>query len=352
MIDLNGTFDMKRISAIWLVLVATFLAGCVNWGGGPPVVEPASEDQEIDANHIDLVTMNLVYALSQLGEIRPRSTTVQFSEPRTAFGRTIEKRLVEAGYGLQRVSSDVGSNFVRYQYINSITESGPITRFTMSIGFVEATRNYVMRNGAILPDSEILISGAAEKTVAVNDEIFANQDVELPELLSQVVFESSTTPELVVLTPSGAILESGEQSGADVASNFAASVRRNIHDNNEVSNYASIFDDYFDVRNAVLIFPNDQLTVGVNNKKVIQSIAKDYKPETDVISVIGCSHGKTALASGNAGLATGRANRVKEELIFSNVPYNHIYEEGCWGSISHDDFPARGVLITLKRRNS
>jgi len=345
---------MKSLFSLSVMLLIVLQAGCGFWGGGPgrAIVEPESEDQELPTEHTDLVAMNLIFSLSQLTEIRPRSTTVQFSEPRTEFGRTIEKRLVEAGYGLQRVSSDVGSNYVRYKYINSITETGPVTLYSLSIGFVSAERNYLVKNGHIFPDSELIISGAEEKKMELNDAIFNHQG-ETHEYPSIATFDSSSGPKLVVLSPTGGqVLDSGEQSGANVGSNFAASVRRNIHDNNEVSNYATVFENYIDVRNAVLIFPNDQLTVGVNNKKVIQSIARDHKPDTDIISVIGCSHGNTALASGNAGLATGRANRVKEELIFSNVPYNQIYEEGCWGSIRHDEFPSRGVVVTLKRRAS
>jgi len=343
---------MKYILTIPLVLAVMCATGCYSMGG-QHAVEPQSEDQEIPAQHIDLVAMNLIFSLSQLAEIRPRTTTVQFSEPRTEFGRIIERRLVEAGYGVQRVKSDVGSNYVRYKYVNSITEAGPITEYSLSVGVVGAKRNYIVKNGDIFPDSEMILTGAEEKQMEINDLIFEDQ-VETHEYPSLALFESTAGPKLVVLTSAdGGSLDSGEQSGADVSSSFAASVRQNIHDNNEVSNYATVFEDYIDVRNAVLIFANDKMTVGVNNKKVLQSFARDYQPETDIISVIGCSHGATALAAGNAGLATGRANRVKEELIFSNVPYNQISEEGCWGSgASHSEFPARGVVVTLKRQAS
>ena len=92
------------------------------------------------------------------------------------------------------------------------------------------------------------------------------------------------------------------------------------------------------------------MRIGNVNKDLITSYAKAMR-ETDVISVVGCSHGKTDLKNGNQVLALGRAHRVKEALILAGVMHHQILDEGCWASEDFDSvMPARGVLMTLKRR--
>lgn len=71
-----------------------------------------------------------------------------------------------------------------------------------------------------------------------------------------------------------------------------------------------------------------------------------------MISVVGCSHGNTALKGGNEALAIGRANRVKEALLYAGVESKKVLEEGCWANIHYDDLPRRGVVIELKRKKS
>lgn len=334
----------KQLPVIVLILVA-LTTGCRSVPDRTPViVEPETEDDIVPAAHTDLVSMNLIYALAQLTEVQPRQTTVQILPAATQLGRAIGNHLDQAGYGLQRVGSDIGSNFVRYQYQNTITESGPITRYSLSIGFVRAERNYVRKNGAIFPDSEMLITGASEALIKNNDSIFANQN-EFHQFSSDTLFDSNSGPEPIQLSADGEPMPAEKLK-------FSASVKRNIHDNDEQSNYLQVFEDYEDVRNVVLIFPNDKLNVGQNNKKVLRDIAVDYNPDTDIFSVIGCSHGATKIEGGNVALATGRANRVKEELIIAQIPYEQIFEEGCWGNVYHEAFPSRGVVVILKRRIS
>lgn len=44
-------------------------------------------------------------------------------------------------------------------------------------------------------------------------------------------------------------------------------------------------------------------------------------PDTDVLSVIGCSLEPTAIQNGNSLLAIGRANRVKESFFGPSVRF-------------------------------
>jgi len=100
----------------------------------------------------------------------------------------------------------------------------------------------------------------------------------------------------------------------------------------------------------VLVFPNDSLRLGAANKSYIVNLAKTFDPETEIFSVIGCSHGKSAIENGNEILANGRANRVKEALMLAGVGEQYIYDEGCWAPQVFDDvMPRRGVLLTRKQ---
>ena len=128
-----------------------------------------------------------------------------------------------------------------------------------------------------------------------------------------------------------------------------ASTRRNLHDGRG-SNYARRFEAYDDVATATLVFPDDSLRLGTEQKGTIADYAERFRPGTDVVSVIGCSHGDSDLPNGNALLANGRANRVREALVYAGVPAEQVLDEGCWADSYHDPFPRRGVVLTLKRR--
>lgn len=129
-----------------------------------------------------------------------------------------------------------------------------------------------------------------------------------------------------------------------------SSVKPNFYDT-LVSHYDDVFTDYEDVDQSILVFPNDSLRLGDDNKLIIEQYVEAMNPETDLMSVIGCSHGNTEINNGNSLLALGRANRVKEALLFSGLEHDKILEEGCWASETFDDvMPRRGVVLTLKRR--
>ncbi len=143
-----------------------------------------------------------------------------------------------------------------------------------------------------------------------------------------------------------------EPSQAEVASvaRERSSVKANFYDT-LVSHYDDVFTDYEDVDQSILVFPNDSLRLGDDNKLIIEQYVEAMNPETDLMSVIGCSHGNTEVSNGNSLLALGRANRVKEALLFSGLEHDKILEEGCWASETFDDvMPRRGVVLTLKRR--
>jgi len=127
-------------------------------------------------------------------------------------------------------------------------------------------------------------------------------------------------------------------------------IKRNMFDL-ERSNYAELLDKYETLERKVLVFANDSMIMGDSNKKVAEAIARNFDSSTDLISVIGCSHGSTARRNGNAVLANGRASRVKEEFLIAGIDSELVLDEGCWAGSHFDKMPPRGVVVTHKRRS-
>ena len=164
---------------------------------------------------------------------------------------------------------------------------------------------------------------------------------------------ASTAPPLAIDPLSGKPSYAGLSGGLtdDAPFGFGAPlVPGNVADTGE-SNYRRLFEAYGNVDEVVLVFPNDSLTLGKYNKGVIRRTLQRFDPETDVFSLVGCSLGPTRRENGNEALALGRANRVKEELLFAGVPAERIVDEGCWAGESSARFPGRGVVMTLKRQS-
>lgn len=117
-----------------------------------------------------------------------------------------------------------------------------------------------------------------------------------------------------------------------------------------LSNFEEQLADKKNVAEEILIFGDDSYVLGARNKQLLGEMIDSFDPETDVVSVVGCSTGVTQIEHGNAALAIGRANRVKEALLYSGVPHDKIFEEGCWSPTPNSTpFPNRGVVITVKR---
>lgn len=180
--------------------------------------------------------------------------------------------------------------------------------------------------------------GTFSQQSPANDKPPRGQDLSTSNLISSL---SQLSPELKSALPEA---ESSPQPRNAVKANFYETLE---------SNYADVFEEYEDMDQSILVFPNDSLRLGDANKLIIEQYVEAMNPETDLMSVIGCSHGNTNVSNGNSLLALGRANRVKEALLFSGLEHDSILEEGCWASETFDDvMPRRGVVLTLKRRKN
>ena len=312
-----------------LLAAAAGASGCGLFG-------PRGEERLPDP---DLVARDLVYTLAQVPELHPLKSTLQVSEPLTPFGRRVQARLEEAGYGLQRVAADQGPRFVRYSTERSASETGERNRYAISVGDIALSRDYARDARGTRPDSRLLVEGVEPQPLATDPSLF---EAGVPEPLAAVLFEAEVEPELREVALGAALPE-------PAPTTFGGAIKRNMYET-LMSNYADVFGEYEDVEQSVLVFPNDSLRLGEENKETIARYVDELDPETDVLSVIGCSHGDTEISNGNELLAIGRANRVKEAFLFAGIDHRQVLEESCWAPEFFEPMPRRGVVLTLKRR--
>ncbi len=314
----------------------------------------------LDSRDEAAIAENLVLTIAQVPSLSPLINTVQMSPPVTSFGKRVASLLADNGYGIQTVDGDTGEFFVRYREEEIRSELGLETSFVVAIGDVSVARSFdLSESNNPVPISPLFVAGAPEFDIVLNDEVFENvssevsyalfDDVSSPQVFD---FDTQTTQAITsdddVITITGVANNNATPAGTQALSPESI-IRRNVYDIVE-SNFADIFVDYDDVKSEVLVFGNDSMRLGDNNKRIVQQYVELFNPETDLVSIIGCSHGNTAVRNGNAVLAVGRANRVKEAFLFAGLDDEKVLEEGCWAGEYHERMPRRGVLLTLKRR--
>jgi len=211
-----------------------------------------------------------------------------------------------------------------------------------------STTTAKLATGASAPQAEV-ITAAVEMPAAP---MFARSDAAtVTDAPGAPKYLENTEPRLVdAAFPTVARARADRSSLTPVQDVLALAGRQNMRDLGE-SNFNDLLAQYDDVRESILTFKNDSMRLGNDNKQRVQQFVEMFNPESDVFSVIGCSHGHTNLKNGNAALALGRAHRIKEALMFSGVPDTLILDEGCWdGQYFDEKMPRRGVVLTLKRR--
>jgi len=289
----------------------------------------------------DQIAVNLVNSLVQLPQLDPATTDVQIPESEHAFDTQLKEALVSAGFGVNP-NDDVLP--VSSEIKKTSTAAGRHRVFGVSIGDVSIARAYAVIDGSTVPITSQLIMGTEAQVIDVNDEIFGSSD----NSLASVEFQTSEDDESVRLKPISIVKAEPKL----LAANNNDPRKQNYFDIGQ-SNYGGVFNGYEDVARSVLIFPNDSLRLGDVNKTIIEQYVSGMNPETDVLSVIGCSLGPTDIKNGNSLLAIGRANRVKEAFLFSGLEHDQVLEEGCWASeVAELNLPSRGVVVTLKRQKN
>ena len=331
---------MKTINILALIVIAVTLSSCSSFW--------PRKNNSLSLDQAELISRDFVTAISKLRGFSPRETTVQFHNPTTDFATELHDAMRGAGYGMQILpKEELGKNHVSYVSEQFETEDGTTVAYEVTVGRVKLGREYEIRLGRVFPIAALSVNGAQpSKIKTVDNSIFreTNNDGWAPV--------ATTNPVVIIGDPESENRELDPEANiGSLRSGLEAPIRqkKNMATIGE-SNYSSVFKLYQPTQKEILIFPNDSLRMGKENKLKIESVAKQFDPATDVISVIGCSHGKTAIDNGNALLANGLASRVKEELIMAQISPEYIYEEGCWASSGIPNMPDRWVVLTLRSK--
>lgn len=205
---------------------------------------------------------------------------------------------------------------------------------SQAIDSASESASTVTTNGAVLNDATQ--TDVYERPVAIAAPLISD--------LPKPAFDGSTDASA---TGSGTVAQSLVDGGLSVGFETIRKINIAVKGG---SNYENLLADKKDVAEEVLIFGDDSYVLGARNKQILGEMMGAFNPDTDVVSVVGCSTGITKIVNGNAALAIGRANRVKEALLYSGVPHDQIYDEGCWSPTANSTpFPNRGVVVTVKR---
>ncbi|ASJ74397.1 hypothetical protein [Granulosicoccus antarcticus] len=287
----------------------------------------------------------------------PRDTTLQVTRSNAdPILQYFVQVLAEHGFGIQRVSADQGAQYLQYELRSIDDENGVLV--SLNVGPVVATRYYqLLRDNVVTPTSVVQLAGTrAPVTVAdtptgrfkVSNPAFSQvQYVAAMSLDEQSPIISLVTPDVINSATSqsarGPSLQALNSSKVEVTNLFFGTE----------SNFASILDGHEQVDRQIVVFGNDSMILGDTNKQLIDQFVDEKLEATDVISLVGCSNGPTALDIGNEGLALGRGRRVIEALMARGVSREQILDEGCWAPTKADDrFPSRGVVLELWRSQS
>ena len=286
-----------------------------------PSVLPAATQRS------ETVAQDLVDALRQIPESAPSGQVYVIASPHNDFGRVLARELQRAGYDLRLGEPDGHQTHIAYT-IRTMTEEGASAEYEFSLlaGAVGVKRRYALAENRVYPVSSMLVLGGDASQMVVDDARFTKQPqsgvqlaaVELQEALPVVQKQPKKNMYLT---------------------------RR--------SNFADVTAGYEKLVQSILVFPNDSLMMGRNNKQLLRDMMSQFDDQTDLVSVIGCSHGKTSLNDGNRRLAQGRAARVKDELTALGIDESLILDEACWANVHFDEMmPRRGVVLTIRRQKA
>ena len=361
---------------ISLLVLSLMLSSCGLLPQGP-----SSEDADA-ANRVAndfarsrLVADDFVAAMVQLPQLAPSGTTLTATIPESRFGQLLMRSMQKAGYEF-RVQTSASDAQAMSQSLAYFVSRKPATNraaqsivgvydFLIEAGSVKLKRSYKVDADGVWPESSMYVLGADAAGLQLDTQMFDRQH-RAPKLPSGALLASApknalprsrstyTSPtKRISAKPLASTRSSGARNGATAQSSVSITklpVKRNMYDI-ERSNYADLLAQYQTVERKVLVFANDSMIMGDANKRIASRLAENFNSETDLISVIGCSHGSTALRNGNALLANGRASRVKEEFLMAGIDSELVLDEGCWAGSSFDKMPPRGVVVTHKRRS-
>jgi len=334
---------LRSILTLILVTVLIVTSGCKSIG-------KSAEYQEVGVGTA-LVSRDMLYALMQI--LPPDDTTIQYRKANSEFGTELGKGLKELGYGLQLMNADQGPMFLTYsQSLKSSNRNGNSTQFTLFVGDIGLTRLYTdVPGGGVVPKGAMKVYGS-DTPIQLSTELFPNQSVEVEYIKNEpAVIEESA----IVVVDQNVLDAISQLKNSAIPTYTALNFQSEEVENVALlgkSNFTELDTDYRVVRKDVVIFPNDSMLLLNKGREQIKKLVGLYREGSDVFRLIGCSHGPTSAEGGNQGLALGRSERIAKELISRKVSKADIRDEGCWAGEAISDWPGRGVVVELQRKNS
>lgn len=344
-----------KVGMAWIAsaLLVFASSGCALFDRG---ADDAGADEDVNPERS--IAQDFLHALAQLEDYSPERAVVHFVDETLEVDPLVselEALMRAEGYAV-RVVPNANTPGVVVHEVRVDGASGASVH-TLSLGEVQMRRSYARTpTGDWRPAGSLFVRGVDASGIRMGEprrrRSGATEPSPVPASSASQArrarsgtdsFGSGGTP-LAFDRLSGKPVYSGL-----IANSSAVARPRNMMDLGD-SNYAGLLDDYGNVEELILMFPNDSLRLGDDNKAQIRKTLERFDPGRDVYSIVGCSLGPTRLENGNQALALGRANRVKEELLFAGVPHERILDEGCWAGESATRFPSRGVVLTLKRQ--
>jgi len=345
--------------SLWLVsLIALSLFGCSTQKTAPPQIEPVQQRKIADKveqkpNAEQIMVDDLLSAIVQL--FPPPVSTIQISAANNnELTLLVADTMAQSGFGIQKVTTDQGASLLTTE-TQTEEQSGnqsPIKQIRIDIGQVSIGRSYSLTNDqTVQPSSPFKVFGSRAK-IDLDATLFGavpamtiTQYVAPIKLDEPLPLLSLITPEVVQSSASG---NTGEPELTSI--NSAKVEVTNLHFGE--SAFDSVLDNHLLEDNLTVIFPNDSLTLGNENKLIIRQFMKRFVEQLDLVSVVGCSNGPTNAEIGNVGLALGRGERVTDELLSLGVPRENILDQGCWAPSAGGKYPGRGVVLELWREKS
>jgi len=317
----------------------------------------------------ELIANDFLKVILRVPEFAAGQTSFSASLPRTRYGEILMEQLRQAGYTIVLGQSP---ELPELSYRVELPADGvqDMHTFFVSVGKVHLKRSYEIVENRVAPVSEMLIAGIDTSRLnplqpAQQLEAFSSAPKPAPEpapeqSVGEVVVESANTP---TQEPSPFEPETSDVFGPGATADVDASdlnalllddkdwnpLDTNLYETG-ITVYEPLFDDasvdYQEISSQVLVFPNDSLVLGKQNKTILGNLAGQLQSGTDIVRVIGCSHGKTDVVEGNQKLARGRAVRVRDELVLAGVESSAVLHEACWAPRHYDEvMPRRGVVV-------
>lgn len=384
---------MNRLIRIVVLLSVAPLVGCSVLRFESRLSSPASmavkSEEQIQRQAENLIAQDFINAIIQIEAFVPWKAILYFMPEReesikvlgrglrfelhNKFGSALRHIAVQRGYVLQHQNNMGGASVIEYDVYEAVgvqsTRGDTNFVYEVILSGVGFRRTFkISSDGVVQPMGAMQVKGADAVGLEPDDSIFDNQKRLTNEKSLLVSKHPEPEPDRGFTSPLAnkapqvkQVINRKERQNAEPTNSLAnatdatspallASMQKQNIADTKVSNFERLLAEREKVAEQTLVFSNDSFVMGSYNKVMLNEVMSEFNPDTDIVSIVGCSTGKTNLKNGNAALAIGRANRVKEALLYRGVSHDKILDEGCWSPTANSTpFPNRGVVITVKR---